>query len=412
MTPPRNPAARALSRRRFLAGAAHSAAAALLAGCVRPAHAAGGLASRPAYVDLTAALHKPPASFPQRQALPVPEPTLEAKIGQMLLVGFGGRVLLENSTLLKSVAAGRLGNVVLFGHNIIDAPQLRLLTQTLQAAAPVPLLIALDQEGGYVSRLGTWAGITPNHSAQYLGEINNLELTRTQAASTAAILRDLGVNLNLAPVVDLNTNPWNPVIGAVQRSYSSNPESVSAHAQVTIQAHREAGVGSTLKHFPGHGSSDGDTHLGFVDVTQSWSTTELAPYAKLIGAGEADAIMTAHIFNATLDAELPATLSRPVITGILREQLGFDGVIITDDMRMRAISDIYSPADAILKAVHAGVDMIAISNNIPGKQQITPDEAFTILQDHVGTGLIARARVDESYRRIMAFKAKLGLVAL
>jgi beta-N-acetylhexosaminidase len=226
------------------------------------------------------------------------------------------------------------------------------------------------------------------------------------------VLRNLGINLNLAPVVDLNLNPYNPVIGGVQRSYSSDPDVVAAHAAAAIDAHRIRGVGTTLKHFPGHGSSRSDTHLGFVDVTDTWQTIELAPYVKLLAADKVDAIMTAHIFNSTLDPELPATLSKPVITGILREKLGYDGVVISDDMRMRAISDIYAPEDAILKVINAGVDLIAISNNIPGKTAISASAAFEIIRNLVESGQISEERIAQSYRRIVRLKAALKLVTL
>lgn len=399
-----------LSRRRFLLGASQSATAALIAGCLQPAraHTQGPFS----YDDERSAAAKPDFASLARQPYPVPEATLETKIGQMLLVGFGGTALYEGSDTLAAISAGRLGGVVLFGHNISNALQLRGLTSSIQQAASIPLLITVDQEGGYVSRLGPWAGVSPNYTAQYLGQINDVELTRQQGAVTAGVLRDMGINLNLAPVVDLNLNPYNPVIGGVQRSYSADPEIVSAHAQATIEAHHERSVGCTLKHFPGHGSSSADTHLGFVDVTDTWSVTEVAPYTKLIAAHEVDAIMTAHIFNATLDPDLPATLSKPVITGLLREKLGYDGVVITDDMRMRAISDLYSPEDAVLKAIDAGVDIIAISNNIAGTRLISATQAFQIIQDHVGTGLISPERIDQSYRRIMRLKQSLGLVTL
>ncbi len=400
-----------ISRRGFLRAAAQAGGAALLTGCVRPA-IASEFSSRHLFADFSAAADKPPVVLPSAQPYPLPEATLDVQIGQMLLVGFGSAHLSPNAEVLESIRTGKLGSVVLFGHNIVNAEQVRNLTQTLRAAATIPLLIAVDQEGGYVSRLGAWSGITPNYPEQYLGQVDDLRVTTAQAASTAIVLRNLGINLNLAPVVDLNLNPANPVIGGVQRSYSSDPEVVAKHAGAAIDAHRIRGVGTTLKHFPGHGSSSGDTHLGFVDVTDSWQTIELAPYVKLIAAGKVDAIMTAHIFNSTLDPELPATLSKAIITGLLREKLGYDGVIISDDMRMRAISDIYTPEDALLKVIEAGVDLIAISNNIPGKSAISAADAFGIIRNLVDSGQISAERIAQSYRRIVRLKAALKLVTL
>lgn len=400
-----------ISRRHFLVGAAQSATAALLAGCATVARAES--THHPlSYVDQSASLAKPPSPMNQPQPIAVPELSLETRIGQMLMVGFNGKYLADSAPILESARAGRVGSVVLFGHNIVDAAQVATLTQTLQGASPLPLLVSMDQEGGFVSRLGGWAGITPNYSQQYLGSLNDLEVTRAQARATSLALRDLGINLNLAPVVDLNLNPDNPIIGRIQRSYSADPEIVARHALATVQVHRENGVGCTLKHFPGHGSSTGDTHAGFVDVTSTWQLAEIVPYAKLIAAGEVNAIMTAHIFNATLDPELPATLSRAVISGLLREQLGYDGLIITDDMRMRAISDIYTPEDAIFKAIDAGVDIIAISNNIPGKREIGPNEAVDIIRNLVQDGRLSEERINQSCKRVLRMKAMLGLIAI
>src|SRR5690606_10098573 len=167
----------------------------------------------------------------------------------------------------------------------------------------------------------------------------------------AATLAEAGINLNLAPVVDVNVNPDNPVIGQLERSFSGDPDVVTEQAKAFIEAHHEHGVLCTLKHFPGHGSSEADSHLGFVDVTNLWSRQELEPFRNLIDAGLADAIMTAHIFNANWDSEHPATLSRAVITGILREELGYDGVVITDDMQMGAIRDFYGFEAAVVMSV-------------------------------------------------------------
>jgi beta-N-acetylhexosaminidase len=405
-----------ISRRRFLLGAGHTvtaaATAALLSGRSLPVRAAVPPDPSPAPItDLTNSPVTPPSLPVVNQPLPVPEATLETKIGQMLLVGFGATALAPGSEVLDSIAAGKLGNVVLFGHNILGADQLRSLNASLQQVAPIPLLISLDQEGGYVSRLGSWAQLPFNYPAQYLGDTGDVELTRAQGVATADRLRDLGVNLNLAPVVDLNLNPRNPIVGNVQRSYSADPNVVVAHSQAAIEAHRERNIGTTLKHFPGHGSSRADTHLGFVDVTDTWQEIELSPYIQLLAAGDVDAIMTAHIFNARLDPTLPATLSSRVVNDLLRDKLGYNGVVITDDMRMRAISDIYRPEDAIQKAIEAGVDLIAISNNIPGTRMISADQAFAIMVRLVRFGRISEERIDQSYRRIMALKRNLGLIA-
>jgi beta-N-acetylhexosaminidase len=223
----------------------------------------------------------------------------------------------------------------------------------------------------------------------------------------AKTLAELGINLNLAPVVDVNTNPDNPIIAKYERSFSADPEIVTEHALEFIKAHHEQGVLCTLKHFPGHGSSTGDSHLGVVDVTDTWARTELEPYANIIQAGQADAIMTAHVFNANLDSEYPATLSRPTITGILREELGYGGVVISDDMQMGAIADHYGFETAIQKSIEAGVDIIAIANNSVYEEDIAA-RTVALIKQLVQDGRVDEARIHESYQRIQRLKSKLG----
>ncbi|MCB0121032.1 MAG: glycoside hydrolase family 3 protein [Caldilineaceae bacterium] len=403
------------SRRHFLTATAKLVAVTLLSGC-RPAATAhaqekpfGELIPTDSFVDLSHVdLSNTPAVAPAIvPALPLPDPALEAKVGQMIMVGFSGQYPDFDSAIVQELAAGLVGNVVLFGRNIGTPEQVQTMTTTLRGVSPHPVLIGIDQEGGWVSRLPGSFGISSNYSAQYLGEQNDLGLTATQGNSTAAELAKLGINLNLAPVVDVNTNPRNPVIGRYERSFSADPAVVAAHAQAVIDAHRAHNVLCTLKHFPGHGSSQGDTHAGFVDVTEHWSVLELAPYATLIGAQACDVIMTAHIFNATLDPDYPSTLSRNVITGLLREQLGFNGVVISDDMQMGAIAKQYDLETAIGLAINAGVDMIAFSNNIPFSRGAGGEKLHGIIMKLVESGVIPHSRIEESYRRIMALKQRL-----
>lgn len=340
--------------------------------------------------------------------LPIPDLTLELKIGQMLLVGFGGRYLNEDSTVVQDVAAGRIGGVVLFGRNLESPSQVRALTNILQEYAPLLLLVSVDQEGGQVSRISNSFGLSSNYSAQYLGRVDDLALTQRQGESTARALAQAGINLNLAPVVDLNRNPRNPVIGRHERSFSADPKTVAAHAGALIEAHRTEQVFCTLKHFPGHGSSRGDTHYGFVDVSDTWSVVELAPYAALIGQGRCDAIMTAHIFNAVLDPERPATLSERVVNGLLREKLGYNGVIISDDMQMGAIANLYDQETAVRLALEAGVDILAFANSNPFGSRASAARIHAQIVGLVQSGAISPKRIDESYRRILALKQRLA----
>ena len=340
--------------------------------------------------------------------VPWPRPTLETKIGQMLMVGFRGQSVTPSSAIIRDIREQRIGSVVLFEYNTARNEnarrQLQKLTTDLQAAAPLPLLIAIDEEGGRVTRLREAYGFPGSVSAAYLGGANDPRLTRHYANTTSRTLADVGVNLNLAPVVDLNVNPNNPVIGRVRRSFSDQPEIVVTHAGEFIRGHHSRGVFCTLKHFPGHGSSIGDTHRGFVDVTESWTHNELEPFRQLIDQGLADAIMTAHIFNAELDDTHPATLSRPILTDLLRGRLGYNGVIISDDMQMRAISDHYRFEEAVQLAVLAGVDIIAVGNNVRFARNM-PQRAIAAIHELLAQGAIDERRIDASYDRIMALKS-------
>jgi len=221
------------------------------------------------------------------------------------------------------------------------------------------------------------------------------------------MLAEAGINLNLAPVVDLNANPDNPIIGKIERSFSADSNVVTNHAREVIKAHHKFSVLTTLKHFPGHSSSRDDSHWGFVDVTQSWTSAELEPYARIIAAGQCDAVMTAHIFNANLDSSFPATLSKPIITGILREQLKFDGVVISDDMQMKAIADHYGFDEAIHRAIDAGVDIIAIANNSIFDENVAA-RAIAVIKQLVQDGKISPARIEQSCQRIMRLKVRAG----
>lgn len=343
------------------------------------------------------------------------ETTLDEKIGQMLLFGFRGLSVHKDHPILQHIRQRHLGGVVLFDYdlarksyvrNIESPPQVKTLVRALQAASPTPLLIAIDHEGGQITRLKEEYGFPPTVSAQFLGSKNDLALTRKYASAMAQTLSELGINLNLAPVVDLNINPHNPIIGTKERSFSVNPELVTKHALAFIEAHHEKDILCTLKHFPGHGSSTTDSHLGLVDVTNTWSPRELEPYTNIINAGRADVIMTAHVFNARLDPKFPATLSKPTITGILRKKLNYDGVVISDDMQMGAISKEYGFESAIRAAIEAGVDILAFANNVAFEEDIVA-RAFSLIKKLVMQGKISTERIDKSYQRIKKLKTKL-----
>lgn len=342
------------------------------------------------------------------------QPNLDVKIGQMFMVGFRGLSIDDCPEILHAIKNNHLGGVILFDYDVpskspirnIKSPnQLKKLIQDLQAASDIPLLIAIDQEGGKVARLKQIHGFTQTPSAQYLGKINDPKLTYKHASDTAKTLNKLGINLNLAAVLDLNTNPDNPIIAKLQRSFSADPDIVTTHATQFIKAHHNQNILCALKHFPGHGSSSTDSHLGLVDITNSWSDTELKPYENIIKAGPADVVMTSHLYNANLDPCYPASLSKKTITKILRERLNYKGLIITDDIQMKAIADNYSFEKAIELTINAGNNIILIANNSTYDPNITTHATQTV-KKLLKENKITIQRINQSYKRIIQLKQK------
>jgi beta-N-acetylhexosaminidase len=329
----------------------------------------------------------------------------------MLIVGFRGLTPDEAEPFRQLIADGILGGVILFSRdqlsdgtrNVESPDQLRSLIAALSGAATVtPLLVAIDQEGGQVARLGPANGFPATRSAEELGAGDPSE-TGAAAAAIAATLSDVGVNLNLAPVVDLAVNPDNPSIAAIGRSFSADPAVVTAHASAFIEAHHAAGVRSAIKHFPGLGSATADTHLGVVDVTDVWTDVELEPFRNLIGDGLPDAVLTAHVFNATLDPVHPASLSKATVDGLLRGDLGFDRAVISDDLQMGAILDAYGFDEAVALAIEAGIDLLLVANQLVYEPDVAT-RVVDLVERLVLDGRISDERIEASYRRVLALK--------
>jgi beta-N-acetylhexosaminidase len=336
--------------------------------------------------------------------------SLDIKIGQMILIGFPKAEV--DPHVLREVREGKVGSIIIFEKNIPARNSfvaLKKIIWTYQQAAPIPLLVSIDQEGGKVNRLKDKYGFPRSITAEAMGRANSLDSVRFYADATAATLAGLGINVNFAPVVDLAANPTNPVIVKNGRAFSNDADSVALLAKEFIIQHRKHGVLTSLKHFPGHGSSIADTHLGMADVTQSWTDRELKPYQKLISEGYADAVMSAHIVNKSLDKEgRPGTLSEDILHGLLRQRLNFNGVVFSDDMQMHAITKHYGLEDAIRLAINAGVDVMTFSNNISGSEERTVDRVHGIIRRMVDAGVIKRERIDESFQRIMRVKNHLA----
>jgi beta-N-acetylhexosaminidase len=329
--------------------------------------------------------------------------SLDIKIGQMILIGFAKPDI--DSAVLREIREAKAGSLVIFEKNIpakSSFASLKKIIWTYQKAAPIPLIVAIDQEGGRVNRLKEKYGFTRSITAQAMGKSPTLDSVRFYADATASTLAGLGINLNFAPVVDLGSNPDNPIIAKIGRSFSAKEDSVTLMAKEFIKQHRKYNVLTSLKHFPGHGSSKADTHLGMADVTNTWEERELKPYKDLIDSGYVDAIMSAHIVNKKLDSTgNPGTLSNAILTKILRQRLHFNGVIFSDDMQMHAITKHYGFEEAVKLAIRGGVDIMIFSNNIAGSDVRTVDKVHSIIRDLVLRGEISRERIDESFRRVM-----------
>ncbi len=337
---------------------------------------------------------------------------LQRALGQLFLLGFHGEDVFKDHPIFSDIQKRNLGGVILFdrllaknlrSNNIIAADQVKKLTSKLQNLAGNRLFIGVDQEGGKVCRFTAERGFPTSVAAAELGKRNDLTLTQIHARATAGMLESLGINVNLAPVVDLNICPDNPIIGALGRSFSSNPDQVVQHAEVWITAHKSRHIISCLKHFPGHGSSRDDSHQGFVEISETWSKDELRPFAKLIDMGLADLIMTGHLFSSPLDPNFPATLSQPTITGLLREQLGYRGIVITDDIQMKAISDHYKLEEVMQKAFSAGVDMIVIGNNISYDPDIL-NKCLEALISCIRKGSLKEEQLAAAVNRVQTLK--------
>jgi beta-N-acetylhexosaminidase len=341
------------------------------------------------------------------------DPDIDEQIAQMLLVGFRGTELSDTNHIVRDIEQYKIGGVILYEkdgptqsrpRNIVSPEQVKKLVADLKSCSEGKLIVAIDQEGGAVDRLKSIYGFPKTVTAQYLGTINKADTTRFYAKSIAGTLKEMGINLNFAPVVDLNVNPASPAIGALGRSFSVNPDTVVFNAGIFIDEHEKDGILSCCKHFPGHGSATNDSHLGLTDVTNTWSETELEPYRQLIKSGKCKMIMTAHVFNQNLDQEYPATLSYTILNGILKKQLGFEGVIVSDAMEMKAISEEYGLKTAIMKAINAGCDILVFSNNVNEYNSEIVPEAISLIHELVDEGRITEERIRQSYDRIINLK--------
>lgn len=338
--------------------------------------------------------------------------TLEEMAGQMIVVGFEGEDADAPGAVAvaEELAAGRLGGVMFLKKNVASLAAVRRMNARFREAAPgLPPFITLDQEGGAVERLTRDVGFTEIPNAATVAARNTPERAEAIYARMAAGIAEQGFTVNFGPVADLNINPDNQIIARYGRAFAADPETVIAYDRAFIAAHRTAGLATALKHFPGHGSSTADSHEGFVDITRSWAPEELEPYRVLIGEGMADMVMVGHLYHADYangDGETPASLSERWIGDVLRGELGFDGVVVSDDLEMGAIRDHFTLEETVTRAVRAGMDVLLFSNTADYRPELSREVLAILLAEAADDPAFA-ARIEQSHGRIAALKARL-----
>ncbi len=345
---------------------------------------------------------------------------LKDKIGQMIMIGFRETRVLKNSDTYKMIKDVKPGGVILFDYdfpsnsfprNIINYDQTKKLISDIQNYSTTPLFIAVDAEGGNVNRLKPKYGFLPIISEEKMGQDKTLQTTYKESMILATELKNLGFNMDFAPVVDININPQNPIIGALGRSFSSDASEVLYNSKLFIKNLQKNNIIAVAKHFPGQGSATEDSHKEQVDITNTYKDEELLPYQGLNNDGLLKAVMVAHVINKNVDENYPATLSKIFLQNILRKQIGFDGVIISDDMQMGAISKNYNLDDAVIKSINAGIDMIMISNDSPsGYDKDLALKIRDIIFNAVKNGNIREQRIIESFDRILNLKKEFNII--
>jgi beta-N-acetylhexosaminidase len=396
---------RPVTRRAFLSAAALGAGGLALAGCIAPAASTPTAASSPA--PTPAAPRPSPTSAPSPTAAPTAVPVpLRERIAGLLVVGFRGLTVRPDDPIVRAIATDKLGGVILFDHdekvgtrNVKSPDQVERLVADLRALAPDrELIVAIDQEGGLVTRLSPKYGFPAVKSEAAIGPFGEASV-ETWAEGIATTLAGAGINLNFAPVVDLNINPTNPAVGALDRAFSADPAIVARDAAIEVRAHRDRGIRTALKHFPGLGSASTNTDFGVADVTATWTDVELDPYRELLRAGLVDMVMAAHVVNGQIDPAAPASLSRATVTDLLRGSLGWDGVVVTDDLGAAAITEAFGFEDAIGLALNAGNDILLFANQHDYEPELA-GRVIDVIEALVEQGTVPEARIDESSARI------------
>jgi len=334
-------------------------------------------------------------------------------IGQMIMVGFSGKNPSDPGVkaLQSQIASYHIGGALLISRNIASPKQLRKLTDFLQDASPrsLPLLIAVDQEGGYVQRLSRKTGHMSFPSAWKMANdprYGNGSSALKVYQKMADQLADAGINVNFGPVVDLNVNPNNPIIGRFRRSYGKDPERVVDYASYFVAAHKRRKILTAAKHFPGHGSSKTDSHKTFSDISNTWKPIELKPFEYIVNDTSVDMVMIGHLYHPQFSdgPRLPASLSKRAIA-VLRDEDGvqFDGVVVSDDMEMGAIRKNFAFNESIIRAVNAGIDILIFSNTTKVDRDLGK-RIHRVIRRAVNDGRIQRQRIEDAFQRIRTMK--------
>lgn len=331
--------------------------------------------------------------------------SLDEMIGQMIILGFKGNSVNSKGfkNVIKDLNNGKISGVIFFEDNIKSPENLHKMTKavykTRMQARP---FIAIDMEGGQIQRMNSNNGFKNFPAATEIASVGDTKKAHETYSLMAESLSSMLFNLNFAPCVDLDLND-DSILHKKQRVYSKNPAKVSAYANEFIDAHYEKNIITTLKHFPGHGSVSGDTHLGFVDASKTYKESELVPYKDLMFKNDLQMVMVSHIFNENLDLIYPATLSYNTVSLLLRYKMGFDGVVITDDLDMGAIKQEFDLEETVIQAINAGNDILLFSNRKSNNPNLA-DDINKIIKDAILEGLIEPIRIQQSYDRIIKLK--------
>jgi beta-N-acetylhexosaminidase len=336
--------------------------------------------------------------------------SLAERVGQMLVLGFIGST--ADTAGADQIAAhletGRIGGVLFLRHNVRSREGVEGLTRRFRGITENAWM-SVDQEGGLVQRLSRDLGYTHIPRAMQVAERRDVDAARSLYRLSAAEFRAAGFNLNLAPVADLH-DPDNAVIGRHGRSYGTDGETIAEYAGAFIDVYDRAGVMCAIKHFPGHGRSRGDSHNGFVDISETWDEAELDPFNRLIETGRARLIMGGHLTNHHLDPSgAPVTFSAPVIEGLLRDQMKFNGAVMTDDLDMAAIRNNFDQREAVLRSIEAGNDLIMMSNSAAPDPEL-PQRVLGWVTTAIEDGRLTESRINQSSARIEVMKRRAGLI--